>query len=954
MQDGALLNILQNLRKRFLWVGSVAGLGWGLAAGIVCLLVGVWLDLIVGISPELRIATLILAGAGAAIILVSVVLLFLRDGLPALIASRLDTVSETGGQIRSGLDLSSKTLTFAESAHPDLTSNLAKLAVEKATTLARSVPSEKAVPFDPAKKSLITLASLLVVPLAIILFLPRVAQTEWRRFFDPFGDNPRYTTLDLKVEPAGAEVIYGQGLDIHVTASGGLAEDVELVLEPAATDSQTGAEVLPMFPESQNQWRASLSNVIEPMIYHVRTRDARSRRFTLSVITVPRIEEVRFRVVGPAYARIPVYEGNLPQRGLTGLPGTRVEMTVRSNRPLSGGSAFFIADSGEQSIELKTAASTPREARGEFFVNEQGRFSIGVTDVDGQSSIEPFVAPFTLLNDERPFVRLIQPPAVSFATPVANIPIVIAAEDDFGISRLQLFRSLNDSRSLPLDIPISSPPPVRTQEVITLSLGAFQLEPGDEIKLFARVEDNDPHAEGEQVRADGAAIGKGSESTVSLIRIISEQEFDQMRRTKEGMKMLASKYQQARRRLEQLNSEMEQMRKKLEEAKESGAELSEQDRKELENLTKRMKEESEAFKKLSEQTLPYDLDKELSPQLKEQSEALKKLAEQMKELSKNKSATKKSAAEELKKMQEQLGQQRKKQEQNANQPVELIEAILPLMKDQAKFMQLYQQQRALAERLESLRQHEDTDDPSVKARMRELEEEQKQIREALEQLNNDILIHAATLPDDPRLDKLRDTATQFAQALSESGASDAMDNAEQGLTVFNGKQGHAEAKRAADILESLISKCQGMGGQCKNCLPSFNPSLSQCMSQTLDQLMKDAGFNPGNSMGSSPGTSTGNGGGYSAQRSQAQNIGLYGAQPLYDQSAEARGGSDQDAQAADGTGSAFRIHSESDESIFGLSDGLRAAGSGESVVPLPYRRKVGRYFQRLADEVGEQ
>jgi hypothetical protein len=493
---------------------------------------------------------------------------------------------------------------------------------------------------------------------------------------------------------------------------------------------------------------------------------------------------------------------------------------------------------------------------------------------------------------------------------------------------------------------------VRTQEISTLALGSYQLEPGDEIKLFARVEDNDPHAEGAQVREDGVAIGKGSESSVTLIRIISQQQFDQMRRTKEGMKMLASKYQQARRRLEQLNSELEEMRKKLEDATNSDAELSEQDRKDLEKLTKRMQEESEAFKKLSEQTLPYDLDKELSPQLKEQSEALQKMAEQMKTLSKNQAATKKSASEQLKQMQKQLGQQRQQHEQNSMQPVELIEKILPLMKDQAKFVQLYQQQRALAERLESLRELEDTDDPSVKARMRELEEEQQQLREALEQLNNDINSHVAALPDDPRLDKLRATATQFSQALRESGAGEVMDSAEQGLAEFNGKQGHAEAERAADILESLMSKCQGMGGQCKSCLPAFNPSLSQCMSQTLDQLMKDAGFGMG--MGNQPGAGMGAGGGYSAQRSQAQNIGLYGAQPIFDQAAASQGGSDQDSPATDGTGSAFRNRNRSDQSIFGLSDGLRAAGAGESVVPLPYRRKVGRYFQRLADEVGEQ
>lgn len=949
MQDRALHRILLDLRRRFFLIGSIAGVGWGLAAGLVCLLSGVWLDLIIGISPELRIATLILTGLGGLTILAAVILMFLRSGIPALLANRLDTVAATGGQIRSGFDLSDKTHQLSHSVRPELTRQLADLAVTKAARLAGSIPSEQAVPIDPARKSMIALLSLLAIPVGMILFFPRVARTEWGRFFDPYGDHPHYTSLELKVEPEGAKVVYGQGLDIHVTASGGVAEDVELVFESSGASADSKFEVLPMFPESANRWRASISDVTVPLAYHVRTRDARSRRYALEVITVPKIEDVRFRVVGPEYARIPVYEGGLPQRGLTGLPGTRVEMTVRSNRPLSGGRVTFVSDNGEQTIAMQPVNGSPNEASGEALVSEQGRFSILVTDVDGQSSIEPFVAPFVLLQDERPFVRLIQPPAVSFATPTANVPVVISAEDDFGISRLRLFRNLNDSRYLPLEIPIASPPPVRSHEVVSLPFSAFQLEPGDEIKLFARVEDNAPTLGGSDASNAGRVIGKGSESSVVTIRIISQQEFDRMRRSKEGMQMLASKYQQARRRLEQLNAELEEMQKKLEE-RPPGSELSEEDRKALDELKKRLEEESQAFQELSEQSLPYDLDKQLSPQLKEQSEKLKKLAEQMQQLSENKQATNKSAAEQLKQMQEALGQQRKQHDQNAMQPVELIEALLPLMKDQSRFMQLAQQQRDLANRLESLKQFEDTDDPAVKVRMRELETEQDQLHEALDQLVDDIDSHVSSLPDDPRLDNLRETAQQFSQALRESGAGDAMESAEQGLAKFNGRDGHSNAKRAADILESMISQCNGMGQACKDCLPAFNPSLSQSMSQTLDQLLADAGF--GQNMGN--GFGQGAGGGYSSQQSSMQNVGLFGSQPLIDQAASARSGTSQDAREASGTGAAYRSRNQEELNVFGASNGSSASGVGESVVPLPYRRKVGRYFQRLADEVGEQ
>jgi hypothetical protein len=156
--------------------------------------------------------------------------------------------------------------------------------------------------------------------------------------------------------------------------------------------------------------------------------------------------------------------------------------------------------------------------------------------------------------DQKPFVRLIQPKEQSLATPTAKVPVVIAAEDDYGLSHVQLFRSLNGSRPLPLDLNVANPPPRRAQLQVELELAAYGLEAGDVIKLFARVEDNDP------------AGAKGAESTVATIRIISQDEFERMLRAQAGLEVLLSKYQQAERRMEALNEALEQLQKKLKDA----------------------------------------------------------------------------------------------------------------------------------------------------------------------------------------------------------------------------------------------------------------------------------------------------------------------------------------------------------------------------------------------------
>ena len=96
-------------------------------------------------------------------------------------------------------------------------------------------------------------------------------------------------------------------------------------------------EKLPMFPEPGGAWRATLTNVTADARYFVRARGARSPRFSVSVLTVPKLQNVRFRITPPAYTHRPPVQGPLPPSGLTALPGTTVQVWAKSNRPLSGG-----------------------------------------------------------------------------------------------------------------------------------------------------------------------------------------------------------------------------------------------------------------------------------------------------------------------------------------------------------------------------------------------------------------------------------------------------------------------------------------------------------------------------------------------------------------------------------------------------------------------------------------
>ena len=108
--------------------------------------------------------------------------------------------------------------------------------------------------------------------------------------------------------------------------------------------------------------------------------------------------------------------------GIAGLKGTKVQLWAKSNRPLSGGS---LEVTGQDLLTLEPAAG--EEATGTFEIRKPGKVQVRVIDTAGQPSADTFTAPITLLADERPFIRLLQPPALSLATPTAGLPVAASA-----------------------------------------------------------------------------------------------------------------------------------------------------------------------------------------------------------------------------------------------------------------------------------------------------------------------------------------------------------------------------------------------------------------------------------------------------------------------------------------------------------------------------------------------
>lgn len=914
----SLAQRLSALRRRGLTVGGAAALLWGLAAALACLVLAVWIDLLWEIKAAARVSAwgvVALAGAGVGL---AVVVWAARRMQPRRLASKLDEASRSGGQVLTGWDLASET---GRAASP-LRQGMAQMAVQGAEAVSEKTPAAAVVPWRPLTRAGATFGGLVLLVGGAILLMPKLAHTQWMRFTQPMDDHPPYSALEFAIEPGDARVVYGSGLDIYATVGNGPADRVELVLRDPAGGKE---ESLPMFQETDGRWRAALAQVLAPHSYFVRAGRARSAAHLIEVITVPKIESVRFRVTPPSYTQRGPYEGPLPQGGLSGLRGTVVEVWIDSNRPLSGGTVRLVAGDEANQVELQPSAAST--VHGRFTIEQPGRFELQIVDADGQESLESFQGGVSVLDDQRPFVRLLAPRARSFATPNVVLPVRLAAEDDYGVARLELFRSLNQSRDLPLPLPVEGTPP-RVDEQATLPLSTYGLSPGDVIRLFARVEDNDP------------AGGKGSESPFATVTIISEADFRRMQRMRQGLQEMMSKYRQAQRRMAGLDENARKLQQGLQ--KKNKEPLDEQARKAAKELSEQMRRDAEALRAAQAQKLPYDLDQELNKQLDRMVKRLERRRKALEDLLAKKDASPADLENLLGGMLGDLEDERRAYDEQVMLPLEFLEKVFDVVKDQATFVALVRRQRALAQKTAALAGRDGEDDPALKRRLRDFEQEQAAIRTALIELLDAIDSHADQLPEDEALEELRESAKQFVRDVRQSGALEAMAEAELALAEFEGTAAHKKATEAADILEQFVKQSSQMAGQGAGmCGLKFQPG-GISPGNTIGQLLAEAGLLPGMGQGS------GSGGGFSMQGESLKNVGLYGANPNTEHAR--RGDGDEAADGAITGGAAGR--SGGDPLPFDHRRGAtQGVGGGQVGVPARYQRRVDEYFRRLAEEL---
>ncbi len=893
-----------------------------------------WADTVWPMSSTVRW----IASRGA--VLVTGLILFLYSFLRAYqttnstIARKLDRQLSTGGEVLAGLQLAT---TSINDKH-ELTQGLAKIATLRAADKVRGISPNSITDWKSIQHAFLALSACAVVGACIAIAVPSIAWNQFQRFLYPSSDIPPYTGVLIELELEKSTVVYGSDAFAKATIQAGKVDRVQLVVR-----TDTGSEQsLPMLAQNDSTYQAVLTRVTEPLTIYARSGNSRSLTRRIEVQLTPKILPPKVQITPPAYTRAATYKGLIPERGIAGLAGTVVDWEVTSNRPLSKGLLRVVdRDGSEERIELKPTATGELATTvvGILTLTKNATFELSVHDVDGMESQENVTGNISILEDRRPVVRITQPRQISLATPDVDLSVVVLADDDYGITSLRLFRSLNGSPSTPVDAIVGQGS--RAEGNWVLPLPQFGLSEGDEIQLFARTEDNDP------------AGPKGAESAITKIQIISVARFQEMMIQQQGAKSIQAKYQAARRYFEQLDNalrEIEEAQKELESnpSPETAKKLQEK----IDAAQEAASQAAKQIQKLSERPLDVDIDQALAKDLAEmakQAAEMQKLLEDTQPGTQGLSDQDKKRIEEMRK---QTGNMEKDLQQNAIDPLNSMQSMMPLIADQSAFTRLVEQQRDLAERLKGL-ETADANDPTTARRIADLEAEQEQLKQSLNQLLDNIEKHANDLIENEDSKELKSTALEFVEAVRNSQASAEMSSTQETMLRDQFRESQQHADSAAKILESFLSDCQSMGDKaCNNCKAKFNPSK---FGNSLSQMLQKMGNMPGSSgmkAGQSPGMSLGwgEGGGYSMRMNGPENVGMYGSLPM----PEASSSSGKGDRESSGIASSHQIadNGGSEGKAITQEQG-QATGQSINSVPSSYRSKVSEYFRALNEQLNQ-
>jgi hypothetical protein len=240
---------------------------------------------------------------------------------------------------------------------------------------------------------------------------------------------PDYEITRIHVAPGDARLVSGEDLTVTAGVTG------PRVGTPTLRYAYEGERPLDrgMRALEDTSFICTLADVRVPLAYSVVVDDVESQRYDVVVVERPFVSDIRLDYEFPDYSRLASRVVHENTGDITALVGTRVGMTIMGSKPLA---RAWLAFADGDSVALSRGG--PASFTGTLSVEEGGRYSISILDVDGLRNPDPTEYSIVAIRDESPLVRIVEPGRDMEVPRGMEMPVAVSALDDYGVRSVDI------------------------------------------------------------------------------------------------------------------------------------------------------------------------------------------------------------------------------------------------------------------------------------------------------------------------------------------------------------------------------------------------------------------------------------------------------------------------------------------------------------------------------------
>jgi len=369
---------------------------------------------------------------------------------------------------------------LSKKTDPGISAELVALLVSRAENRVSRVDASRAVDLATpgSKRYLYVLSG--AAALAVLLYFvpPRMLKTTLAELSGRLNYSEWAYRFDVK--PGTAKLPWGSRAEIEVTAKSEIRGRPVLLTRGDEGD-WLEEQLLPAGPGKYAYYVEKLAARID---YRIKWAEFKTGEFSLVPVIPPQLGDFTVKYTYPSYTAM----GSQTVRGnpdVSAINGTKVVVAARSSKLIKKAEiqASWNSDSVVKAAGYDVTAG--------FTVTKDGSYKIAVAAQDGSFDAAPEEYRVKVIADQPPSVQLLSPSEDLIVAENTEIPLVIHAEDDFGITRVELVYRNGTGKTGRIDITGGGQAANRREFDYVWKLSKLDPKPGDRITYYVEAWDND-------------------------------------------------------------------------------------------------------------------------------------------------------------------------------------------------------------------------------------------------------------------------------------------------------------------------------------------------------------------------------------------------------------------------------------------------------------------------------